>query len=294
MDQATQIQQPAQEEFNLLEVFEELWRLRIVVAIAAMVCAAAGVVAGLLIPKQYVATVTISPVLDDSTTGSMGGLSALASQYSGLASLAGISLPEKGKKDESLATLQSELLTEAYIRDNNLLPVLFSRKWNAKANRWAESDPKEIPTLWQANAYFKKKIRDVSEDRKSGLVELSIRWKNPVVAAKWANDLVRITNDYLRAKAIRESDRNIKYLNEQAAGTSVVEAQRVIYTLLENEINKEMIAKGRDEYALKVIDPAFVPEKPVTPGPATLGAAGAVFGILLSAFVVFARKVLRG
>jgi uncharacterized protein involved in exopolysaccharide biosynthesis len=291
VNDAATMSNPATTEFGLAELLHELWRAKIVIACVMVVCAAAGATFGLLSDKVYEASVTISPVLEEPGGGRLGGLSSLASQYGGLASLAGISLPGKDKKDESLAVLQSELLTEAYIRDNDLLPVLYSKQWDAVARVWKTRHP---PTVWKANQYFKKTIRQVSEDRKSGLVMLSIRWKDARVAAKWANDLVKITNDYLRTKAIDESERNMRYLNEQASKGSVVEVQKLVYSMLQDEINKEMIAKGREEYALKVIDPAFVPERASSPGPWMLGAVGLAFGGVVSALVAFVRRVLRG
>jgi hypothetical protein len=47
----------------------------------------------------------------------------------------------------------------------------------------------------------------------------------------WANELVRMTNDYLRDQAIQESERNIAYLNDQASKTDAVGAKQAIYAL---------------------------------------------------------------
>jgi uncharacterized protein involved in exopolysaccharide biosynthesis len=121
---------------------------------------------------------------------------------------------------------------------------------------------------------------------------MHIRWKDPKLAAAWANGLVKAANSYLREKAIREAERDIAYLNEQVSKTNVVEAQRTIYSLLEQELNKEMIARGREEYALKVIDPAFAPEKPVMGGPVLMALLGFTLACLLSVTIVFIRRAL--
>jgi uncharacterized protein involved in exopolysaccharide biosynthesis len=139
---------------------------------------------------------------------------------------------------------------------------------------------------------FKNDIRQVTDDKKSGLIVLSIQWKDPALAAKWANDLVRITNNYLRSKAIEEAERNITYLQDQVLKANAVEVQKGIYSLMEQEINKVMLARGREEYALKVVDPAFAPEKPSSPGALMLGALGFAFGCLLSLLIVFGRRAI--
>jgi uncharacterized protein involved in exopolysaccharide biosynthesis len=169
--------------------------------------------------------------------------------------------------------------------------VLYAKQWDAVAQKWLTTDPKKTPTLWKANRDFKK-IRAIIDDKKSGMVVLTITWTDPKQAAKWANDLVSITNSYLRDKAIKEAQRNIAYLNEQAAKTNVIEAQKSIYSLLESEINKEMLARGREEYALKVVDPAFVPEKPSSPGPLLLGLLGFGLGCTAAVLWVFGRRAL--
>jgi uncharacterized protein involved in exopolysaccharide biosynthesis len=293
MDQKTSYLPPP-DAINLRELVLELWRVRIAAGCAIVICALGGVAAGLLMDKQYEASIILSPAADEMSSGRLGGLASLASQYGGLASLAGLSMPGKTKKEEVLAVLESELLTEAYIRENNLLPVLYAKQWDAASGKWTTDDPKKIPTLWKANRYFGKNVRQVKEDRKSGLVVMTIRWKEPRTAAKWANDLVKMTNDYLRAKAIRESERHIDYLNDQLKNLTIVDAQKAIYALLQDEINTQMVAKGREEYALKVIDPAVAPEVAISFGPKMLGALGFVFGTFLVIATVAGIRTLRG
>jgi uncharacterized protein involved in exopolysaccharide biosynthesis len=147
--------------------------------------------------------------------------------------------------------------------------------------------------LWKANRLFSKKIRTVTEDRKTGMVTLTIEWTDPVVAAKWANDLVRLTNDYLRDKAIRESEQHIAYLNREAANTDVAEVRAAIYKVLESEIKNVMLAKGPGEYALKVIDPATPPEKKSGPTRSLWVLGGFLGGLVMAFTALFLREAWR-
>jgi uncharacterized protein involved in exopolysaccharide biosynthesis len=281
------------DEITFRDLLKEIRASKVLLCGLIAACTLAGVAIGLIVDREYEASTVLLPVTDDNT-GRGGGLSALASQYSGLASLAGINLlgAASGKKDEAIAVLQSELLTERYIRDNNLLPVLYAKGWDPIAQKWRPTDPNKIPTLWKANRDFRK-IRGILDDKKANMVVLKITWKDPKQAAKWANDLVTMTNSYLRDKAIQEAERNIAYLNEQAAKATVVEARKSIYSLLETEINKEMLARGRAEYALKVVDPAFVPEKPSSAGPVLLGLLGFGLGCTAAVLVAFGIRIFR-
>jgi hypothetical protein len=113
-------------------------------------------------------------------------------------------------------------------------------------------DDKEIWTV--ANFY-----RDPSEDRKTGIVRLTIEWKNPYVAATWANQMAARLNQRMRQRALSEANANIAYLRSELAATNAVALQDTVGRLLEMELKKAMLAKGNREYSYRVIDPASAP-----------------------------------
>jgi uncharacterized protein involved in exopolysaccharide biosynthesis len=281
------------DEISVKEVFRILWNDRFLIVGITLVVVLATVLTVLLSTKKYDAIMIISPVADDS-----GGsrLSSLVSQVGGLgalSSIAGLPNPSNTQKAETIAVLQSEKLTETFIRNNDLLPILYSEDWDALRQTWKISDPKKIPTVWKANGYFRNNVRSVTTDTKTGLVTLTIRWRDPKLAAQWANDLVKMVNDYLRRKTIDEAERNISYLNDQAAKTEAVAVREGIYSILQSEIKKMMLARGSEEYALKVIDPAVPPEKPATPRPIMWTAMAFFGGLFLSIFIAIARHWWR-
>lgn len=281
------------ESISARELLAMLWRGRWWCLSAVVLCTVLGALGAWLTPNRYSAAIVVAPVSNSSGGGQLGGLASLASQ-SGLASLAGISLGGDSRKWESLAVLQSEALTQKYINGQQLLPVLFPKEWDASSRQWKPGPAEDQPTAWKANELFKKKVRSTFTDPKTGLVTLTITWTDPQLAAKWANDLVALTNGYLRDKAIAESERNIAYLNEQATVTEAVGIRQTIYKILETEINKAMLARGSDEYALKVLDPAIAPEKPSNPPPWAWIVGGVLCGVGLSLFAAFALVVWRG
>jgi uncharacterized protein involved in exopolysaccharide biosynthesis len=126
---------------------------------------------------------------------------------------------------------------------------------------------------------FRRSVFSISEDRKSGLITVSIRWKDPVVAADWTNKIADQINEELRAKTLEESTRNIEYLHAQLKATDEVSLQQAIGSLLETEMQNLMLAQGTDEYAFRVIDRAEPPAKPVKPRRKALVLAAFVFGL---------------
>jgi uncharacterized protein involved in exopolysaccharide biosynthesis len=276
---------------GLRECFTILWARRGFIIIVSLIVSLGSFTTALVLPKSYAASAILAPV---SAGPGNETLSAATSPMSlgGLSELLGATPGAESKKAEAVASLESDTLTEKYIRDNNLLPVLYAGLWDAAGMRWKVSDPRKIPTLWRAGEFFKKNIRTIKTDPRTGMVTLTIVWKDPELAATWANGLVRMANDYLRAHAIADSERNVTYLNKELTNTSLVEAQRVIYSVLRTEISKQMLARGTREYAFKVIDPALVVERPAFPNRVVWLVVGLLVGLFLSCFLVTLRAAL--
>lgn len=214
------------------------------------------------LPNQYRAIVVLSPVKAESGIG--GGL---RSQFGGLAAIAGIDLGGTGsnRATESIATLGSSGFARTFIEQENLLPVLYGEKWDAAAKKW-KSDT-AAPSLEIAVEYFRKKICKLAEDRKTGLVTLNVDWTDPVVAARWANQLVAKVNERLRDEAIVDSRQRIEFLEKELSKTTVVDTQRAIFGLIEGQLNNAMVANVQREYAFKVIDRAVAPDPKRKIGP---------------------------
>lgn len=269
------------EEISLEDIGLKIWARRWLVAAFGLVAGASAAAIALVTPEKYQATVLLSPVVDQAGGSKLGGAGALLSQLGGLGSLAGLGGASSSQRSESVATLQSRLLTEAFIAEKQLLPVLFHKQWNAANKEWKTNEPETTPTLWKGEELFRLKVRSVTDDKKTGLISLSILWTDPTLAAEWANEIVLRTNTYLRDKSIAESQRNLAYLNEQLKATSVVELQNAIYGLIEAEIKKEMIARGSKEFAFQVVDPATPPERRISPKRGAMTATGLFIGLVI-------------
>lgn len=279
---------------NLKQQLRSLWRDRRLIAAITLATTLLTTIIAFCLPSEYKATVVMAPVMQRADESSRyGAFGALATEMGGLAELAGLGTPGEMAKNEAIEVLQSEALTEAYIADNHLLQILYARKWDPQRQVWKVSDPKKVPTLWKANRFFSNDVRKVTTSGKTGLVTLTITWTDPVLAAKWANDLVHRTNDYLRGKAIAETERNIAYLNAEAAKTTVIEARQAIFSVLRNEIDREMLARGSEEYAFRVLDPAQAPELASSPIKKLWALGGFAAGLFLAICFSYLRTAWR-
>lgn len=289
---------PIPEEVTTDELdLAQLWRELTWSKAALFTCVLAGISAGLLIgifsTPTYRAEVLIAPIALEPSASAIG--SAL-DRFSGLASLAGITLG--GQSDEraiNLATLSSRAFTLEFIDEYALLPVLFDDRWDARQARW-RVDGDEVPTRLDAWEKFDRSIRKFSE-LDGGLYSLSIEWRDAGQAMAWANALVERANERLRSRAIKEAQESIDFLNAEAEKTTIVGLQQAIYRLIEVQINKIMLANARKEFAFKIVDPAVRPDndKYVWPNFVVLGGLGLVAGVFFGSVLSFllARRATR-
>lgn len=292
------------DEIDLKELFMALWKGKWIIILTTFVFAVGGVLYALSQPNTYKAEAVLASANDSQS----GGLAAMASQFGGLASLAGISLGGGGtdSKAMALATLQSRQFLNSFIHKYDLLvPLMAGEKWSeptdtlqldpeiydAQSKIWVrEVDPGKSPepTDWEAYKEFKKLIA-VSESKDNGLVTLSITHLSPTIAKQWVDWLVTDLNAWVKKESLDESRRNISYLEEQIERTSISDMQSVFYQLIEEQTKNLMLAQVQDEFAFKTIDPAVVPEEKAGPKRALICVLAVLLGGMLGMGIVLIR-----
>jgi uncharacterized protein involved in exopolysaccharide biosynthesis len=251
------------------------------------------VLLAIFLPQVYRAEVLLVPTINESRMDA--GVAAARDNLGALASRFGVTVGRTtaDAQAEVIATLKARSFIHAFIQDHKLLPVLFSDKWDADAQRW-NVKTEEVPTVADGYRYFLENVLEVRSDIQSGLVTVRVEWLNPDAAAHWANDLVARINTLMRHKAIAEADGSLAYLRQELAREQPVELQQMIYSLIENDLTRISMAKGREEYAFRVIDPASPPQvdEYVRPQRLLIVVIGLVFGIFLSLIVAWLRESL--
>jgi uncharacterized protein involved in exopolysaccharide biosynthesis len=279
------------DELDLRELLLRLWRGRVwIVACAAICMTVAAAIAFTTVPV-YRAKTVLTPAGDRDNLGR--SLSSALGSLGGLASLAGVDVGGVDSAvEEALAVLTSRAFTEEFIRENDLMPELFPREWDAAAKRW--KDPQDVPTLARAYRIFDRDVRLVERDKKTGLVVLQIDWRDREKASQWANLLVRKLNTEMRARAIAQSEASIGFLKKELADTTVLEIRESINRLLESQIRQRMLANVTQEYAFRVVDRALIPDltDKVRPKKLLMLLVGGILGGFLGAAIVLLRGFL--
>ena len=172
------------------------------------------------------------------------------------------------------------------------MPILFEEIWDAESQSWLVQTQEDEPSEQKAVEAFRS-ILSVDENKKSGLISLSISWKDPELAAQWANDLVKQLNEQLREQAIADSKKRVGYLEQELTKTTLKDMRAVLYNLLESEKQKAMLANVNEDFALEVIDPAVAPKIREKPKRKLIVALGGVCGGFLGIFAVFFSQFLH-
>ena len=261
--------------------FAAIWRVvvhrKYLVAALATAFTLAAVVLALTATPMYRADIVIMQVHQSSVGGAAGSV---AAQLGEVASLAGVSLSSGMENSrEPVAVLKSRDVIEKFIEKYRLLPTLFTG-----SSRHAN--------MWFGVQEFASQILTIHEDPREGETTVSIRWKDPVIAARWANDFVALANELLRERDLQNASRDIAYLKDQIANTRDEELRLVLYNLMQSETKTLMLANERPDYAFMIIDAAAVPGQRVSPKRTLIVIAGLMAGILFGVISALAINVL--
>jgi LPS O-antigen subunit length determinant protein (WzzB/FepE family) len=288
------------DEIDLRELFGVLWAGKIKIIAITAVFAIASVIYALSVPNQYKATALLAPA-----QSSGGGLSGALGQLGGLASLAGVSLGggESGEAQIAQEIMKSWSYIEGFIADNNIAAEVYAAEgWNKGSNtleinsdaydvgmnKWLledESGTIKPPSSWQLFQAFSGML-SVSEDKKSGLVSVSIEYFSPQIAKQWVDMYVESINRFMQQRQIDKVTRNINYLQEQIEKTAIAEMQEVFYTIIEEQTKNKMLAEASPDYVFVAVGPSMVPEQKSQPKRALICILGTLLGGMLSVLLV--------
>jgi len=290
------------DEIDLRELFyvllEGKWIIVFLTAFASIV----GVIYSLSLPNIYESKAILVPV------NSSSGISGALGNYSGLAGIAGISLPTT--RDESNSAKAIQKISSLSFFENNILPnihlpdLMAVKSWNSKtnivvfnesiydtsSNSWIRDfsyPQQQIPSSQESYAVFKQHLS--LNDNKSGFITLSIKHQSPFVAKQWVELVVNEVNAFYRQKDKSESEKAVNYLNQQISMTGLSEIKQVLAQLLQEETKKLTLIEANQYYVFDYIDPPAVMEKKSKPKRALICILSALLGGMLSILLVLIR-----
>ena len=264
------------------EMFRILYRKKWIILLASIAGMAIALGMAMATKPVYKTEILLQPV---SNNGDMTDSGGLGSRLGGLGSLMGLPVGGDASSAQARAVLTSREFSIDFMKRHKILPVLMAEMQSGPSGK--------LPTENAVYDWFDTSIRTLSEDRKTGLLTLSIEWYDPKQAAVWAGALVADVNEHLRVRALAEASENLVYLRKEGSQATHLPIRDAVARLTEGQMKKAMMANFGKEYAFKVIDPAFVPDRPVRPRRVLMMAIGLIAGFIVGCVSVLTLAALK-
>ncbi len=233
------------------------------------------------VPNSYKATAVITPAGDEGIQSNVSYLSAL-----------GISKPGKAEDLETL--LKSNDLTVRVFQKHDLWPIVYPGRFDPKTGKFKpggkilSGKPQEarVPTDWDAIRAAKGRLV-ISLNKKNGTLTLSFESPSAEGSAQIIRYYLDEAKSRLQEEAFERAGKNKKFIEEQIGRTVDALTRDRLYSMYGQEVEREMLARNREQFGFRVIDTPRVPDRKSTPARArtaitvTLGAFLVACGFFL-------------
>ena len=294
------------DEIDLRELFHVLWDKIFYIGAITSIFSLISIIYALMLPNIYQSQAVMMPMEANQ------GMSGMLGQYSGMASLAGISLPsESGSKaQEAIARIQSfEFFSNSFLPHIKLENLMAVKKWNQASNtltydasafnsesgQWVRKVKPPTSTIPSSQKAYKQyqAIMSVSEDKKTSFVTLSVEHKSPVIAQQWVEIMMDQIDQVMRDQDRQTALQSIAYLNSLAPTVNYEEISKALASLQQEQMKRLMMVEANENYIFKVLDSPIVPEMKVKPQRSLIVILGTMLGMMLSVLGVLVLHYTR-
>jgi len=293
------------DEIDLRELFNVIWEGKKLIILITSVVAIFSIIYSLMLPNYY-SSESVLVGRDSEDPSSL-------SQYSGLASLAGVSLPSSGSSVfEVLEIIKSREFVKHLITFEDVLPSIMAAKtydlasqelyfdteiYDRRTKVWTRepSTSKGIqPSYLEAHKAYLDDILSISHDTETGFVSIKIEHISPIFAKDFLALVIKEANALNREIDIDTSSKALDYLKKELSQTSLVEIKKSINQLIESQLETRMLANIHDEYSLISLEPPFIPEEISRPNRLLIVILTTMFGGILSIIIILIRHYSLG
>ncbi len=287
------------DEITLRELISVLWGGRILIFCLTTVVAVASIIISLSITNVYTSeSVLVNRDKQDSPM----------SNFSGLASLAGVDLSAQGASlNKVMGIIESREFVKHLITFDNVLPSLMAAQsynantreiifddeiYNHETKSWVRDAPANrgvVPSYIEAHKEYSEMI-SMTKDRLTGHVSLKVEHVSPIFAKEFLSLVINEANNVQRNIDVDSSTKALLYLRDQLSRTPQVEIRDSISKLIENQLETQMMASIHDDYVLMTLEPPFIPERKSGPIRSLIVILSTLVGGLLSASIVLVRE----
>jgi len=302
------VSQPLNKGISVIELFKELYLHKFSIIGVSSLFFIISIVISLNLTNRYTAKVTLVGVVADS-----GGLAALAKNFGGLASVAGLNLGASGGEDKSAIAIEiiksRKFINDFVVKHDLSIPLVASKGYNVltdeleidhnvfdlKENKWMREVelPKTVePSAWEIHKTFLDLLK-IEQDIKTGFVTISIEFYSPKLAKKWLELLIIEINEKIKNNDKKEAKKSIIFLNKALDNVTNSNMQQTFYQLIEEQTKTLMLTESKKEYVFKTISPAYLPERKSFPNRIVICISGGFLGAIIMSFWIISRYFYR-
>jgi len=293
------------DEIDLKELFLVVWKAKKFVILVTSFFALGSILYALSLTNHYKSEAVLNVAGQSNTSGAMSGLS-------GLASMAGVNL-SSGVDDKAklaIKIVKSRTFLRHLITFEDILPSIMAAKsydhqskkilfdpniFNKDDNKWvreATKNQQPEPSYLEAYETYLSQV-SISQDSVTKFVTISVEHISPIFAKEFLDLIIKETNELIRNQDLRESSDAIEFLVSEIPKSSLISMKDALNELVLSQLETQMMAKISTEYALKIIEPPFVPEKKSQPNRSMIVILRTLLGGMLATLWVLMRHYVR-
>ena len=297
----------ADDEIDLRELFTKLWRGRWVIA---SLCCVALVLASFYLhvaARKYTVSMTFKPVIEEGAGPNLAGLG-------GLASLAGVSLPQSGSGDFATfrTLLRSEEVAERVIAATELLPAIFKNEWDAQQAQFRKpprgllgrslSGLKSILTGDEKRDYiapnpqrlsiFMDRTLGLSVNNETGFLTVSAESEDPETLVALIVAATEATDQLMKERYIVNAEQTSQFYQSKILTSRSREHREALAKLISAEDQKLMLTSEGRHFVAEPLTRATTSMDPTSPKSVLVLALALVLGLFSGAALVVIRSAL--
>ncbi len=244
----------------------------------------------LLMRNVYQATATITPVVEEGKQAPSLALGAIASM--------GGSLGGPTKLEDLEALFRSNDLTARVFQKYDLWSIVLGDRFDSSSRTIKPSLGDRLsgnekgarpPGDWDAIRVAKKRLK-IFTNKKSGTIVLYFDSLSAGGSANIVKYYLEEAKSRLQEEALDRAGINKKFIQEQIAKTIDPVTRDRLYSLYGQEVEREMMARNREQFGFKVIDSPRIPDRKSWPHRMLISLLAAVLSFILSIIVLAVRS----
>jgi len=259
-----------EDEVDLRELISVVWKEKIAIIVATGVVALSSIFISLSLTNYYTSEAVVIARDQQDTP---------LSEFSGLASLAGVNLDNAGSSlFKMMAIIESREFVKHLITFDDVLPSIMAAKsydassqelyfdpevYDSETKTWTREVPVNRalePSYLEAHKEYLEMISMV-KDKLTGHISIGVQHVSPVFAKEFLTLIIQEANNLNRDIDIESSSKALTYLTAELSQTPQLEVKKSISKLIEHQFETRMMASIHDDYVLIPLEPPFIPER---------------------------------